>query len=219
MNSRINKVSQTTEIIFVRHGETQGNLDDLFHGRTDSPLTTFGMQQAKLVATRLASEVSIAGLYTSPLRRARVTAEIIGEQLALEPKVDSRLTEIDFGELEGVSVQQLATKHPEVLQSFQTGFRDAVFPGGESMLEFHARVEAVIGDLLAQHVGQRIIVVAHGGVIGSGVIQLTHNTAADWRLALVGNCSLTSLKVDTAGLGALLWWNDVAHLTIEKGLE
>lgn len=208
--------NESTEIIFVRHGETQGNFDGLFHGRTDLPLTALGRRRAEMVASRLSTEQSIAGLYTSPLQRALVTAEIIGERLALQPEVESRLTEIDFGELEGVSFQRFATEFPEVLQSFQSGRRDVAFPGGESMITFHARVGMAMVDLLAAHAGQRIIVVAHGGVIGSSVIQLTRDLNADWRKMLVGNCSLTSLEVDTEGLGALRWWNDMAHLAMDE---
>lgn len=206
-----------TEIIFVRHGETQGNSEGLFHGRTDMPLTTLGRRQAAMVATRLATEDSIAGLYSSPLQRALVTAELIGERLALEPTIDARLTEIDFGDMEGVSFQRFATEFPAILHAFQDGRRDVTFPGGESMIAFHARVESAMFELLAHHPGQRVIVVAHGGVIGSSVIQLTRDLDADWRTMLVGNCSLTSLEVDTEGPAALRWWNDVAHLTMDEG--
>lgn len=210
---------QATEIIFVRHGETQGNSKGLFHGRTDMPLTTLGLRQARMVAARLASEISIDALYSSPLQRALITAQCIGEKLSLEPTIDPRLTEIDFGELEGIGFGSIATEFPDILQAFQTGRRDVTFPGGESMLVFHARVETAMLELLTHHAGKRVVVVAHGGVIGSSIIQLTHDLDADWRTMLVGNCSLTSLEVDAEGLGALRWWNDVAHLSMDEGLR
>ncbi|HLI50777.1 MAG TPA: histidine phosphatase family protein [Thermomicrobiaceae bacterium] len=207
---------RATEIILVRHGETQGNSEGLFHGRTDMPLTTLGLRQAEMVAARLATELSIDGLYSSPLQRALVTAKRIGEKLSLEPEIDPRLTEIDFGALEGLSIGRFASEFPDILQAFQAGLRDVTFPGGESMLAFHARVETAILELLAHHAGQRVIVVAHGGVIGSSVIQLTRALDANWRTMLVGNCSLTSLEVDADGIGVLRWWNDVAHLAMNE---
>ena len=89
-------------ILFVRHGETAPNRDGLVLGRADPVLTEEGRRQARCLARVLAEERAVA-LHTSPLRRARETAEALAAPCGLEPVVDDRLIEVDWGEWEGRS--------------------------------------------------------------------------------------------------------------------
>jgi broad specificity phosphatase PhoE len=203
----------TTDVILVRHGQTQSNVDSLLHGHTDVALTPVGLRQAVQVAERLAGMAPIDHIASSPLQRAWVTAETIGKRLGIQPRAYPALTEFDFGEFEGLTLATIQHDHPElfrrVLDFSDVHFR---FPNGESRREFHLRVLLAVERIVADHFGRRIIVVAHGGVIGSAVAQLTGGDPNDWAVNLVENCSVTHLTVDGSGKARVECLNDVAHL-------
>lgn len=205
-----------TEIFFVRHGETTANLRGLLHGRTDLPLTPKGLLQARHVAERLAHEVGLANLYSSPLRRAQVTADLIGGQTGLVPTIRQDLMEFNFGELEGYTLDRIAREHPEIYSAvLDLTDLDTAFPRGESRRVFHARVRRTLEELIGQHPNQRVVVVSHGGVIASGIAQLTGGDPNDWARYQVKNCSLTHVEVAGWTDVILHCWNDVLHLNGE----
>lgn len=207
-----------TELLFVRHGETISNIRGVLHGRTDVPLTENGIRQARLVAERLAGLGGIHHLYTSPLLRARVTADTIAQRIALAPRLHDGLRELDFGDLEGCTPQELAERYPALfarLNDLQDP--DVAFPNGESRREFHERVERTIRHLVSTHRGERVIVVAHGGVIASGIAQLTGGEPNDWLRYHVLNCSVTHVEVDGDAQASLHCLNDVSHLDSQVG--
>src|SRR5829696_692769 len=92
-----------TSLYLVRHGRTLGNVQRVLVGSTDIPLDGLGVQQAHLVGERLAAAVQADVLLSSPLQRARVTAEIIGSKMDLTPRIRPNLTEWNFGAAEGLS--------------------------------------------------------------------------------------------------------------------
>jgi broad specificity phosphatase PhoE len=203
----------TTQIYFVRHGETDSNSRGLLHGRTDIPLTSSGEMQAKRVAARLAALEDITSVYSSPLRRALATAEWIGRGLDLPPQIDPRLTEFDFGDLEGLTFDDLHSRYPELYLSIidPNGFERA-FPNGESRRQLHNRVVEALANVVRQHPGQRVVVVAHLVVIGSAVAHLTSGDPHDIIKYLVRNCSLTHVEVNNTGPGRIHCLDDIAHL-------
>ena len=207
----------TCEFILVRHGETESNAAGLLHGRTDVPLNAVGQRQATQVADHLASIGRIVALYASPLTRARATADPISRSLGLTTTERVGLAEIDFGAIEGLPAVEFATRYPELFARLQnpTG-DDAGFPRGESILAFHERVHQSLRFLASEHRGERIVVVAHGGVIASGIAQLIGNGPAAWSDYLVRNCSVTRLTWDgeRAELHCL---DDVSHLAAAVG--
>lgn len=202
----------TTEIIFVRHGETESNTLGLLHGRTDTPLSETGRRQAERVAARLAGETNVKAIYSSSLARALVTAEAIGQRLSLIPTVRADLAELDFGDIEGYTLTRLATEHPDLFARFQDWSDvEATFPNGESRRQFHRRVHDAVADLIGRHRRQRFIVVAHGGVIASAVAQLTGGNPNDYQRYLVRNCSVTRVDVSAVQV-AVSCWDDISHL-------
>ena len=208
----------TTELVFVRHGETASNTRGLLHGRTDVPLNANGRQQAVRVAERIAAMEHIAAVHSSPLCRARATAEEICRRLGLEPTDHPDLSEIDFGAIEGLGFAEFADRHPDLFQRLQDpSDPGAAFPGGESLPGFHARVRRSIERLARAHPAERIVVVAHGGVIASSVAQLIGAGPADWSRYMVRNCSVTQLAWD-GGRATLESWDDVSHLDVPLGL-
>jgi len=173
------------------------------------------------VAERLATEPPLDALLSSPLTRALTTARIIGERLGMEPVVVPDLVEIDFGALEGASIERIVDEHPDIAgQMLDTDGLDVAWPNGESRRGFYDRVLAAFLAILEDHARQRVTVVAHGGVIGSFVAQVHGLPPTDPTAFDIANCSLTHLHV-TADHTLVHKRNDVLHLEIlgEPGVE
>ena len=146
----------------ARHGETDENADGRILGRRDPPLSAAGIEQAQALAAR-AARLGLAALWTSPLRRARQTAEIVGRAAGLEPVVLDALIESDRGEWEGRLVADLAREDPVGHAAFVAGDPGFGFPGGETLAAQRDRTHAALDVVRA---GPRpALVVAHAGTI------------------------------------------------------
>jgi broad specificity phosphatase PhoE len=202
-----------TELIFVRHGSTESNERGLLHGRTDIPLAGTGIQQAKRVAERLAKLGRIDSIYSSPLERAYATAREIGVRTGLNPVIMPELSEFDFGDLEGLSFEELQIRHPELyLSMMDPNEFDRPFPNGESRSELHQRVVASL-DQITRHNGDgRVVVVAHLVVIATAVAHLTTGDQHDIIRFLVRNCSVTHLEFSGRPPANVQVLDDVSHL-------
>ena len=163
-------------ILLARHGETAENRERRFQGQKDVPLNERGREQARALADQAAGE-GIAGLYTSPLVRARETAEIVGAALGLEPRPDDRLKEVDVGDWQDRLKEDIAREEPELWAAFGRGGEDWRFPGGESLLEQQERVIAALVDI-TQRRELPALVVCHRGVIRAALAH-THIRGLD----------------------------------------
>ena len=203
-----------TTLYLVRHGRTSGNVQQLLHGATDVPLDALGLRQAHLIAERLATEVAADALLSSPLTRALTTARIIAARLGLTPEIRPELSEMDFGELEGLAVARIEAEHPELARRmYDLDDDDFAWPGGESRRDFHDRVLRAFQAILLDHPHRQVVVVAHGGVIGSFLAQVHGVSPNDWRLFQLVNCSLSHLHV-TPHSTAVHVVNDAVHLQV-----
>lgn len=203
----------TTELFLVRHGETSGNLKGLFHGRTDTQLNENGFRQARMVANRLLEFEPIDRVYSSPLQRARLTAEKIAATLNTQLEIEPMLSELDFGDFEGFTLPRLQADHADLFARIMDPEDwDIRFPGGESRQEFHDRIESAIDTMLNRNRGKRIVVVSHLGVIGSIIAQLSGDGFNDWETNQVRNCSLTHLEVQMDRTLVVHCLNDITHL-------
>jgi broad specificity phosphatase PhoE len=201
-----------TEVFMVRHGQTDSNVGGLLHGATDVPLNPVGLRQADLVASRIEQLYSLDSLHSSPLKRALRTARAISSRTGIEPRLHSGLAEMNFGQVEGLTLAAMSEQFPELAKRFSDfSDLDARFPGGESRREFHSRVRLALDRIVTSHSGQRLVVVAHGGVIASLVAQILGDDPNDWRRYTIDNCSVTHLEFATSGPIAHLL-NDVVHL-------
>lgn len=201
-----------TELYLVRHGQTAGNVNRLFIGATDIPLDETGEHQAVELGQRF-SGIELHDILTSPLQRARRTAEAIGTVTGHSPVVVPGLSEMDFGAAEGLSFQQVIEQFPELRDDLGSiSNLDLSFPGGESRRGFVERVTTAFLGIIERYEGKKVAAVAHGGVIGTFYAQLHRDPDPDIARYAVANCSVGHLIVEPDHTRIELW-NDVSHLT------
>lgn len=155
-----------TKLIIVRHGQTLWNLERKYQGHSDIALSETGLKQAMAVAERLAEE-SVDAVYASDLSRACKTAEHIAAKHNLTVTIVPELREIKFGEWEGLTYDEITEKWPGLLGKLWTTPDELEIPGGETFQQLKARAYTAIKKIVADHPGQTVVVVAHGGTIGT----------------------------------------------------
>lgn len=207
-----------TELVFVRHGQTAANIKGLLAGRYDVMLTELGHEQAQATADHVKS-LHPHALVTSPLQRTRQTAAPIGLATGMVPVIEDDIAEFSFGELEGWSEQDALATHPHLRPLIQgDGHPHEVWPGGESASLFITRIFMGIGRIINRHQRDRVVVVSHGGVIGSFAARLASETETSFFPYLVGNCSISTFTVTDEGTTCLSW-NERDHLDGLTGHE
>jgi broad specificity phosphatase PhoE len=202
-----------TELLLVRHGQTDSNLHGRWQGWDGTPLNQQGEREAVLIAWRLAqTEKAIAALYASPLRRAWQTAERIGEALNLSPAPHDGLKEINFGQISGITLDEFRERFPDLHKRWadKTDLTFA-FPGGEQRAQFFQRVGEAMEGIVERHPDQKVVVVAHGGTLRACLVHYLPAEFSQWWTYELGNCSLTRLEV-REGRAKLLGLDDRAHL-------
>jgi probable phosphoglycerate mutase len=151
-----------SSIYLARHGQTAYNLEGRFQGQLAVPLDDTGRAQAAELAERAAAH-GFAALWTSPLLRARETADVVAGRLGLQPREDVRLMETDAGDWTDCSFAEIQAQAPERFAAFVAGDPDFAFPGGESFAEQEDRVSAALVDV--ERAELPALVVCHGMVI------------------------------------------------------
>lgn len=149
-----------TRFLLLRHGQTELSVQRRYSGRGNPPLTAVGREQAARAAKMLAAKGDIGAVVTSPLGRARETAEAAAAALGLEVRVIDGLTETDFGDWEGLTFREAAERDPD-LHARWLGDPSLPAPGGESFDAVRERVEDTRRDLVARYPGANIVVVSH----------------------------------------------------------
>jgi probable phosphoglycerate mutase len=158
-------VNFPAQICVTRHGETDWNVRGILQGWFDIPINEQGRRQAHLLATGFAS-AGFTAIWTSPLMRARETAEIVAAMLRLPPpSCHEGLKERHFGAIQGVPKSELAELNPLLLQQILRRNPAAEFEGGESMDEFADRIFGAFAEIGAFHAGNRVLVITHGWVM------------------------------------------------------
>ena len=150
-------------ILLARHGETAENRERRFQAQKDVPLNDTGREQARALAGQ-AQDEGLVALYASPLSRARETADIVGDAVGLEPRLDDRLKEVDVGEWQDRLKDDIARDEPDAWAAFMAAGEQWRFPGGESFAEHQERVVAALVDI-TQRRELPALVVCHRGVI------------------------------------------------------
>ena len=199
-----------TELVLIRHGETDMNRELRFQGHLNVGLNAIGLEQARRLAARMAGERADA-VYVSDLLRAQQTAGPIAGELALQPVADAGLREQSFGRVEGMRADDIQRDMPDAWAGWLRFDEDFAMPEGESTREFHARVMAAIQKLAAAHPQQRVVVVTHGGVL-----DMIYRTARSLglsgpRQSEIPNAGFNRIAVRESSI-EILTWADTRHL-------
>jgi broad specificity phosphatase PhoE len=167
-----------TTILLARHGETDWNREGRFQGHADPPLNETGRAQAAELSATLARE-EIVAVYSSPLRRAMETAEVIAAAHGLEPIAVAALREVDVGSWEGLTRSEVEQRFPDQYARWLEGGQG--WEDGETYEQMGKRVVAALLELAASHNGERILAVTHGGPIRAAFAFADGTTHAEAR--------------------------------------
>ncbi len=200
-----------TQLTFVRHGETEWNLQRRVMGHRDSALTQTGIEQARRLAVRLRG-VAFDAIYTSDLGRAVTTAAILAEGRAVEARSDARLRERRMGAFEGLTVPEMRERYPREREEYERRGAEA-FEGLEieSVRDHSARVWACALELATRHEGGRVLVVTHGGALTALFQKVFDVSYAAAQKAKRPNAGVNAFICD-ADRWAMETWGDTAHL-------
>ncbi len=147
------------QIILARHGETEWNKAEVFRGRRDIGLNDTGRREAELLAEYLGN-LKLEAVYSSPLKRARQTAEAIAQQNKAEVMIAPGLIDFNYGEWEGLSNHEVQDKYRVVYSVWNDHPEQATIPGGESLDDVRKRAVAVVDEVVARHEGN-VVLVSH----------------------------------------------------------
>jgi alpha-ribazole phosphatase len=151
-----------TRLVLVRHAEPDERVRGRCYGRLDVGLSRTGYEQVRRVGQVL-RDAPISAIYSSPRRRATESARVLGAGRAVVA-VDDRLREIDFGDFEGLTYDDIARRFPEKYEEWMKNPTEVDFPGGETFHAMMARVHDVLNDVRHAQAGNTAVVVSHGGV-------------------------------------------------------
>ncbi|NPV77705.1 MAG: histidine phosphatase family protein [Anaerolineae bacterium] len=151
----------STTIILVRHGQTEWNRIERFRGRYDVPLNNVGLKQANKSAKFIGMRWKPAAIYTSPLSRAVQTAESIAKVCNLLVRPTSGIIDIDYGDWQGLTPDEVKKKWPELLSDWYERPETVQIPGGETLSKVRNRAMAVLREICLLHSDQEIVLVSH----------------------------------------------------------
>jgi probable phosphoglycerate mutase len=194
----------------VRHGESTFNVEGRLQGQSDEPmLSPLGQQHAHAVA-RAVETLRFDAIYSSPLRRAMQTARPVAEKLGLSIATDDRLKEINIGIFQGLLASEISDRHPEATARWRSQDPDFCIPGGESRRELIQRAWAALAAIRASN-HERVLVVAHGGVLAAAIKALLA-VPAERNPFMLYNGSISQL--DWSHQVKLLTLNQTDHLRL-----
>jgi probable phosphoglycerate mutase len=201
-----------TELLLIRHGETDWNRALRFQGHIDVSLNDMGLTQAQRLGQYLSQNdwSQALHLHSSDLTRAIQTASPLANgQRIIQASTDLR--EQGFGIFEGKSVTELQQDQPDLWQQWRRFEADFQLPGGESTRRFHARIMSTLSRLAHEHRGDRLVIVTHGGVLDM-LWRTVHDLSLDgYRQCVIPNAGINHVVFDN-GRWRILDWARVDHL-------
>lgn len=205
-----------TTLVLVRHGESNVTVNRTIGGRrTCDGLSPLGRRQAERLAERLATteEFASAALISSDFARAIETAELIGPAFgAGAPTIDSAFGEHDPGpEVDGMTFDEYVERYGT--PDWTGDPNQVIFPGGETVAQFHRRVARALGSVVAANPGGMVVISCHGGVIDATFRQLLRTPPTGAFELHTLNTSITEFRGTASGPWQLVRYNDASHLT------
>ena len=205
----------TTRVLLIRHGATVLSAEDRFAGSTDVDLSDEGRRQASSLGERLAAH-NIAAIYTSPMRRTRETASLIGGPCRLpSAHAEAGLREIDHGRWEGLKRLEVEAQFPEEYASWEEDPFTFAPQGGESGVSVMARALPVLRQIVTTHERQTVAVVSHKATIRLLLCGLLGIDARGYRDRLdQAPACLNVLDFSSPVRARLMLYNDTSHYTV-----
>ncbi|MFC2059146.1 histidine phosphatase family protein [Chloroflexota bacterium] len=201
-------------LILVRHGETDWNRQHRIQGLGDLGLNEKGKKQAEALARALKNE-KLSGIYASPLRRAQETARAIASFHQLEVVTFDGLKELDAGDLDGLTMDEMKNRHGKFLGEWLADASEVRLPGGSSLAELQDQVWAAIEDIMDRHRGEdeneKVAVVTHFFAILCIICRALGINLSDYRRLKVDVAAISALEVNSQR-AVLTCLNDTCHL-------
>ena len=200
----------TTTVLLFRHGQTSSNVTGFYMGWSDENLNEVGYTQARSLSSRLAS-LPIASVYTSPLRRAYTTAAILAEPHKLELKFSDDLTEIRLGDWQGLHMDEIKRRWPELWQQSRIDPSELTMPNGESFGQVTERAVRAFEMIVEANQGKLVAIVTHDVIIRVLAAYILGVSNSIYRRFEINNTSLSVIGVANNN-SRLITLNDTSHL-------
>jgi len=182
------------QIIFLRHGQAKNNTDRVLAGRTPGvPLTDTGLKQAEQTG-KLLEDMNISAIYSSPIQRAKHTAEIVGEHNSIDVTIDDRLIELDMGKFTGVPYDEIFTSHGNVFMKFYNGELEIAHNGVETFADVKKRVLGIVDHVTKKHPDENVVLVTHMDPIKAMLSTIVDLSPTNLFELIIANASLTVFK-------------------------
>lgn len=206
---------QSTQVLLIRHGQSEGNAEGRFGGHTSTPLSARGRKQARATAQALATE-SLTAIYSSDLPRAIETASPLAKLTGLSIESTEAFRERSVGVMEGLTFEDAAEKHPEQYGALLRRDFEHVLMGGESYRQLLDRAWRKLDEIIIENKGGKIAIFSHTGTICILALHLMGALDAPelkpvWIAS--ANCGISRFDLRDDGFVRVISVNDTRHLT------
>tara|TARA_B100001750_G_C15489914_1_gene590654 strand:- start:65 stop:724 length:660 start_codon:yes stop_codon:yes gene_type:complete len=182
------------QIIFLRHGQAKNNTERILSGRTPGvPLTDKGITQAQQTA-ELLEDMNISAIYSSPIQRAKHTAEIVGKHNSIDVTIDDRLIELDMGKFTNVPYDEIFTSHGNVFMKFYNGELEIAHNGVETFADVKKRVASIVEEVIEKHPDENVVLVTHMDPIKAMLSTIVDLSPTNLFELIIANASLNLFR-------------------------
>ncbi|MDD6769886.1 histidine phosphatase family protein [Inconstantimicrobium porci] len=200
-----------TKLLLIRHGETEWNALGKFQGSKNIDLSHAGIKQAGYLKERL--DGAFDCIYTSPLNRAQKTAEILCSDMNISPIVTKNLREIDFGEWEGLTIDEIKNIYGKEFALWRNDEINAPLCGGEQSIKLASiRAKRCVLDIVNNNKGKTIAIVAHGGIIKATILGIFDLKMTMYHKITLGNTAISEIHFNENNEAKIVTLNDTSHL-------
>jgi len=182
------------QIIFLRHAQAKNNTERILAGRTEGvPLTDTGIKQAEDTA-QLLEHMNISAIYSSPIERAKHTAEIAGKYNSLDIIIDDRLNELDMGKFTGMPYDEIFKSHGNVFMKFYNGELEIAHNGVETFPDVKKRILGIVNHVIEKHSDENVLLVTHMDPIKAMLSTIVDLSPTNLFELIIANASLNIFR-------------------------
>jgi len=182
------------QIIFLRHGQAKNNTERILAGRTEGvPLTDTGIKQSEYTA-ELLEHMNISAIYSSPIERAKHTAEIVGKHNSLDITIDDRLNELDMGKFTGMPYDEIIQSHGNVFMKFYNSDLEIAHNGVETFPDVKKRILGIVDYVIEKHPDENILLVTHMDPIKAMLSTVVDLSSTNLFELIIANASLNIFR-------------------------